>query len=322
MVSDVKVKIDLTYPTGKVGFGYPLILTFGEAKEYTECKSLADVVEAGFAATTDTYKAADLMFSQNNPPSKIAVCGVAESSDLSAIQGKDWRQLMTVGGEKADVTAVIAYVGATEDKVYFATVTDATGLKDLGTDERVVGFVHSNALAVAALVGESAGRDAGSFTYKNLILKEIEPMALTAVQIEAIHTANGLTFVTKAGDNVTTEGKNMGGEYIDILDSKDWVIQNLEYETQKVLNSMGKVPYDNNGIGMLESVAVNVLQTAFNNGMIATNEDGTPAYTVAYALSDQVSDANRAARKYVDGQFSFKLAGAIHEVEITGEILI
>jgi hypothetical protein len=85
---------------------------------------------------------------------------------------------------------------------------------------------------------------------------------------------------------------------------------------------MAKVPYDNNGIAVLESVAVNVMKDAYNKGMIAANEDGTPAYTIDYAMREDTSEEDRAARKYLGGQFSFKLAGAVHTVEITGEIEI
>ena len=64
------------------------------------------------------------------------------------------------------------------------------------------------------------------------------------------------------------------------------------------------------------------MKDAYNKGMIATNEDGSAAYTVDYAMRENTEPADRAARKYLGGQFSFALAGAIHEVEITGEIII
>lgn len=328
MALDVKVKIDLKKPIGKLAFGYPLILSIGAAEDYTECKTLDEVVTAGYSTETDTYKSAALMFEQNNPPAKIAVCGVAATTDLSAIKDKPWRQLVVAGFDAGaedsatDLAAITTYIKTTTDKMFFATVNGSAKLASLGDSDRIVGFVHSDPLAVSALVGEAAGRDAGSFTYKNLILKGIEPESYTDTDLDTIHTANGLTFVTKAGDNVTSEGKVMSGEYIDIIDSEDYIITQLEYQTQKTLNSMAKVPYDNNGIAILESVAVNVMKDAYNKGIIATNDDGSPAYSVNYALRDQTDPADRAARKYLGGQFSFTLSGAIHTVEITGEIII
>lgn len=325
---DVKVKIDLNKPLGRVSFGYPLILSIGAEKTYAECTNLDEVTTAGFAEETATYKAAAVMFSQNNPPAKIAVCGVAESSDLSAIKDKDWRQLYIAGFDAgdtesaADLSAVKTYVESTDDKMWFAALKDESKLTGLGASDRIIGFVHSDLLAAAALAGEAAGREVGSFTYKNLILNQIAPAFYTDTELDTLHEANGITFVAKAGDNVTSEGKTMSGEYIDIIDSEDYIVQQLEYQTQKLLNSSAKVPYDNNGIALLESAAVNVLKDAYNKGMIATNDDGTPAYSVNYALREEMDAEYRAQRKYVGGKFSFTLAGAVHTVEITGEIEI
>lgn len=169
---------------------------------------------------------------------------------------------------------------------------------------------------------ESCGRVAGSFTYKNMPLTGVTAQALTDTQIDAIHAKGGITFIAKAGDNVTSECKVAGGEYIDIIDSEDYIIQQLAYKTQKLLNSAGKVPYDNNGIAMLESVAVDVLQGAYNGGMIDTNEDGSPAYTVSYALRADTTAEDRSKRQYLGSRFSFALAYAIHRVEITGSITV
>ena len=336
MALDVKVKIDLIKPVGRVGFGIPLILEENAttAKSYTECKDLSEVVAAGFAATTKTYKAASLLFMQDNAPEKIAVCAdtgaaVAWLSNVDNTS-KDWRQLMVVNNgesEAVDNAALVAAVEALDNKMYFASLDtdDNTSITVSDIERSVLFYVDATEqypVPAAALVGATAGLDAGSFTYKNMILKGIVPQSLTDTQIDAIHAKGGITFVTKAGDNVTTEGKVAGGEYIDIVDSKDYIIFNLEYQTQKLLNSSDKIPYDNSGIALLESVAVSVMKDAYNMGMIATNDDGTPGYTVSYAPREQTSEDDRVIRKYIGGSFSFKLAGAIHNVEITGEIMI
>ena len=330
---DVKVKIDLTKPVGKVGFGIPLIIedTATKAIAYTECVSLADVKAAGFSDTSKVYKAVATMLMQDNAPAKFAVC--AASGTVAAWLGdvnniaKDWRQLIVVSEKDVDIASIMTAVEATDNKMYFADVeaTDETAYTVSGINRTLLFYCGATAdhpAPVAALVGATAGLAAGSFTYKNIILKGIAPQNLTATQIEAIHSKGGITFVTKAGDNVTSEGIVAGGEYADIIDSKDYIISNLEYKTQKLLNSMDKIPYDNNGIAILESAAISVMKDAYNNGIIATNEDGTPAYSVNYLTRENTSDADRVARKYVGGQFSFTLAGAIHEVEVTGEIII
>lgn len=316
MALDVKVKIDLKKPVTKAGTWLPLIVSSGKDVAYKECGSLEAIVAAGFAAESDTYKAADLMWKQDNAPDKIAVVGLATVSavELTKIANYNWHAFIVVGGE----AAVYEVTG----KVQFLTVDDVSGLSVVKNKERAVGLVHSDPLAVAAIVGNAAGMDAGSFTYKNMVLNGVEAMDLTDAEVEAIHAAGGFTAVTKAGDVVTTEGKTADGEYIDIIDAEDYVIQQLEYQTQKALNNTAKIPYDNNGIAILESVAVNVMKDAYNKGIIATSADGSPAYSVSYALKENTDAGDRAERKYLGGSFSFELAGAVHTVAITGEIVV
>lgn len=331
MASDIKVIINTQKVVGKIGFGIPLILSGKEttATAYTECKSL-DEVKKVFAETTNVYKAAKLLFMQDNAPAKIAVCGLTDkvTTGISSILNNDWRQLIvtSTGTEGEDTIKDIAdYIETTGDKMYFASVSDLTDITGITGNDRTVLFyydIENVVEPVAALVGATAGLKVGSFTYKNIILKGLEPLELSDTQINNIHSKGAITFVTKAGDNVTTEGKVVSGEYIDIIDSKDYIIKNLEYQTQKTLNNSLKVPYTNQGIAMLESVAINVLQDAFNNGIIATDEDGNPDYSVNYAMREETEDSDRAARKYLGGQFSFSLSGAVHEAEIVGEILV
>lgn len=334
MAYDVSVKIDLTKPVGKAGFGVPLILITGAEKaiKYTECKSLSDVVKAGYEASTDGYKTAELIFMQDNAPKKIAICSetgtAVEFLSNEKNVSKDWRQLLVLSSAEEDETsAIAAKVETLDGKIYYANVSaDYVPKSSLKSYTRTVVFycnpTDEYKLPVAALVGDVAGREAGSFTYKNLILKGIEPQDVSESRIEEIHKAGGITFVTKAGDNVTSEGIVASGEYIDIIDSEDYIIQQLSYQTQKLLNTSGKIPYDNNGIAMLESVAVNVMQDAYNNGIIATTADGSADYSVSYASREDTEATDRAERKYISGTFSFALAGAVHKVEITGEITI
>lgn len=336
MALDVKVKIDLTQPIGELGFGIPLILAENTTSDidYVKCTNLTEVITAGYAATSKTYKAANLIFMQENPPAEIAVCSTKGTASewLGEVEntGKEWRQLMVVneGETPTEIATIMAAVETMDNKLYFASlaVDDSTTLTTADMERTVLFYCTSTedmqGVEVAAFIGATAGKEVGSITYKNQILKGITPQNLSDSQITAIHNKGGITFVTKAGDNVTTEGKVAGGEYIDIIDSEDYIIQQLEYKTQKALNNADKIPYTDTGIAMLESIAVDVLQDAYNNGMIATGEDGSPAYTVRYALRENSTETDRAARKYVGGQFSFTLSGAVHSVEIVGEVII
>lgn len=325
-VKDVTVNITTASAAGSIGLGNPLVIEgmAAAAVAYTECANMEEVVAAGFAAETEVYKACAAIFAQSNKPKIVAVCAtdskVAEW--LAANGNKDFRQVVPVLGEDdSTVAELVTAVSALESKMLFLTVKTASELPATQS-ERVVAVVYGGASAYpnAAVVGESAGRAAGSFTYKNMILTGIEPENLTAAQVEAIHDAGGMCIIKKAGDIVTSEGKTTDGEYVDVVDSKDYIISNIVYQGQKLLNNNAKLPFDNVGISQLENVVTGVLADAFRNGIIAANEDGTPAYSTSFATRAETSASDRAARTYNGGNFTFNLAGAIHNATINGTI--
>lgn len=333
---DVKVKIELSKAAGSVGFGIPLLIESGAtaAKPYTECYTLEDVVAAGFEATTGIYKAAAMIFAQEHRPEKIAVCSsnAALAAAITAIADKDFRQIVVVNvtpvGEDSSVDgeliAAADYVETTK-KMMFISKTKAdfatfkTSLEGKKYDRTVI-FVNDTDYANAALVGEAAGRAAGSFTYKFKTLKGVTAETFTDLELEALHEAGAIAYVTKAGDDVTSEGISQSGRYIDETDSIDYVIANVEYKNQKVLNNTAKVPYDNRGIALHEAATEAALREAAAMGIIAQNDDGTYDYTVSFGARSATTEADRASRVYKYGTFRFSLAGAIHDVEVFGEV--
>lgn len=330
MALDVKVTIDMAKTVGTLGFGYPLILVENAtaAKEYATYSDIAAVVTAGFAETTDAYKAAQLMFMQDNKPEKIAICAISGAATewlgQSANLAKEWRQLVVVNeGETASEIKAIAAVieAASVEKMYFASVDveETTAISEVAEYDRTVLFYYTATedcpVPVAALVGEIGGLLPGSYTVNNLMLKGLEPLELSQDEIDAIHAIGGITFVLAAGDGVCSEGVVASGKYIDTVDGNDYIKQQLEYKTQKVFNNNLKVPYTNTGIAMLEAAAISVMQDAQNKGIIES-------YTVTYQLREQTTAEDRAARKYFGGSVSYSMQGAIHYVEIYAEATV
>lgn len=327
-MKDIKVIITQQIVAGKIGFGVPLILAGMQAaeKEYQEYSSI-DEIKAAFGEESSVYAAATLLFMQTNKPEYIAVCVSTEraTTALDKVWGKEWRQLIvtSIGTEGEDtVNAISNYLEAKGDRIYYASVPDVTALEGLSKNDRTFVMVYGGITKYpeAALVGATASLNVGSFTYKNQILKGVKPEELSDAQIRAIHEKNAYCFITKAGDDVTSEGKSMSGEYLDIIDSKDWIVKNIEYQAQKLLNQSPKVPYTDVGIAQMESVVTSVLKEAYNQGMIADTEDGLPAFATKFAKRSEVSVQDRAARVYNGGRFEFTVAGAIHEATIHGEL--
>jgi hypothetical protein len=329
MALDVKVVIDLAKTAGTLGFGYPLILEENatSAIAYAECSDINAVVKAGYATTTKVYKAAQLMFMQDHKPSKIAVCSCSDGADdwlgVEANITKGWRQLVVVNGGASSTTATTPAAistiieAAKTEKMYFANIDMPENLSSAQaavTDkDRTIQFYYTATedvpVPVAALAGEIGGLTPGAYTVNNMTLKGLTPLELSEDDISNIHGINGITFVLSAGDGVCSEGKTSSGEYIDIVDGNDYVKQQLEYRTQKVFNTNLKVPYTNNGIALLESAAIGVMQDAQNKGIV-------DSFEVTYALRENTTAEDRAARRYFGGNCVYTMQGAVHTVEI------
>lgn len=325
-VKDITVNITASSASGSIGLGNPLVIAGMAEKvvEYTECNNLAAVVAAGFEADSEVYKACAVIFAQKNKPKLVAVCATAgKVADwLTANNGKDFRQIVSIlGTDDSTVAELVTAVSAMESKMLFLHVKNADAMPTTQS-ERVVAVVYNGASAYpnAAVVGASAGLAAGALTYKNLVLTDIKEEDLTVAEVTAIHEAGGMCIIKKAGDVVTSEGKTTDGEYVDIVDSKDYIINNIVYQGQKLFNSSSRLPFDNVGISRLENVVTSVLADAYRNGIIAENDDGTPAYSTTFATRADTDASDRAARTYKGGNFTFDLAGAIHNATINGTI--
>lgn len=328
-ISDVDVIISISEQTGKAGEWFPLIYVPSESETgavYKEYSSLSEIAP-DFAATTDAYKAASLMFMQDKEyiPEKVAILkgGATVMTTLNSYLDKDWRQLI-IAGEDYD-SAVSTAIEATE-KMYFThfATTQALTTAAITNKDRTVGIVYTGTDVPnpeAAIIGRMAGVAAGSATYHAKEIKGVTADAFTVTELNAIHTAGGFAYVLKNGRVATSNGIVGSGEYIDVIDSEDYLVQNIRYDVQEVFLNNDKVPYTDAGIAKIENAVRVVLARAFNNGMIATNDDGTPAYSTSFKLRSQTTAEDRITRNYPYGAFEFELAGAIHKATIKGVIM-
>ena len=72
----------------------------------------------------------------------------------------------------------------------------------------------------------------------------------------------------------------MSGEFIDALHGDHWVKSNIETNVQRLLSTTDKLTFDSNGIALLDTTVANVLETAFNNGIVDIDETGVGNYSV------------------------------------------
>lgn len=326
---DVDVTIDIQRPTPKTGLGRPLVI--GAAAAATDFKIYYDLnaILEDFANTTPIYKAAYALFNQeDNSPESIAVMqyktGDPIADFLPKIFTKDWYYLLSTNRTLADVTAIADAVDLDNSRIFFTASSSKTDLAAIKAKKysRTAVMYHEDITNCpdAAWVGAVGSKEAGSATWKFKGLKGIAAMDITRTEREAIHALGANTYVTKAGDDQTSEGKTVSGEYIDIVQSKDWLTLNIELGVQKLFYRTDKVSYDNGGISQIEAVVKTNLMRADKQGMIAHDDDNLPLYGTTFQTRAQTDPADREQRVYNGGKFNFELAGAIHQTKITGLI--
>ena len=336
---DVIVNIDIKKAVGlNVDFGKPLIIAeLASEIAYQEFQSLEDVKEIYTGTTEAEQKVvamAEMIFSQQHKPDTIAIACCAPSEEgaetpalvdlLKSIYDKDWYYLLCVNNEQDTIIALADVIEANKRKMYVTRTSSSTILSAIKAKDyqRTVVFFHEpvGEYADAGLVGECGAQTVGAITWKFKTINGLTPAEYTQAKIDGIHAEGGICYVTKAGDNITSEGIVANGEFIDTINAMDWVQFNIEYRVQKLFNSNPKIPYTNNGIAMIENEVLSVLQEAYNNGMIAEDDDNLPEYSTDFPNRSETTVLDRQKREYNLGSFEFVLAGAIHMAVIRGFI--
>lgn len=330
-LQDVTVKIDIKKASALIGLGTALILAnkAGEQsyKEYFDLET----VKADFTESSDAYKIAKALLGQgDNSPNKVAIAtydtNKTAADTLEKYYYNDWYFVLLDKGAVADQIIISDIVEAKGVKMAAYAIEDISEAETITPKkyDRTILFEHDDLTQQphAALIGSEGSKPVGSITWKFKKLIGVVPQDLSEGEVNTIHKAGAIAYVTKSGLPQTSEGKVVSGEYIDVIHSKDWIKINIEQKVQYLLSTTDKVPFTNNGIALIESQVENVLLTAYQAGMIAETDDGLPSYTIKTLKRSEVDPGDRANRIYKGLLFSFELAGAIHEANIQGEIII
>jgi hypothetical protein len=307
---DVTVKINPAEAIGEAGSWYPLIYvadTEVTTPEYNEFFSLTEVL-AKYEDTTDpVYKVANLIFMQDKAPEKIAIYkgGTDVVKGLAPIIEKSWRQLVVINADNKFDKDLAEYIEATE-KMYFTHFASKEELvaAKITSYDRTVAIVSTSTEDThpeAALVGRMAGYVAGSATYHCKEIKAVEAEKVSLEDLNAIHEAGGFCYVEKNGRIATSNGITGSGEWIDVMDSYDYLIQNIRYDVQELFLTNPKIPYTNEGISIIDNTVYNRLKIAFDNGMIATDDNGKGIYSTNFRTRSETTAADRTSRNYPYG---------------------
>jgi hypothetical protein len=345
-MNDIIVNItDQTRPITRTGFGKALILGVtaeidGTKDEYKEYTSLTEIQE-DYANTTEEYKAAKALLSQDPRPDVIAMLNVTRTTpdavpadltdaldEILEDNHNDWYWLMLTSKADEDIAAAAEWADLNKKMFitcfHSSTLADITGLATEINSDRTALFAHKQMSEYmdAALIGNLAPKSVGSWTAKFKTLIGISDAGYSTTEIASLEAANVNTYIKKMGILQTTEGKTTSGSYIDLTLSKDWLRAEMQTEIMRVLTNNEKVSYDETGISLIVGAVKAVLKRAVSQGIIAKDAAGNGLFTVIEPKLANISMENKSQRILPDVNWVATVAGAVHNVVVNGIVQV
>lgn len=261
--------------------------------------------------TTDPGIAADLSAMRSEREDFYAIC-LDSNSDAEVTAASGWAQTRDV--------LLVADADANEHVSALVTDDLASTLRDLNRDRTAliytaqgVGAGYAQALAARAL----AGWDPGTATWAFKALTDVTAYDLTTSQANSLTTKRVTAYTSVLGTPRTVGGYVSGTlEYADVIRGLDYLVADIRERVTQLLLVNLKVPYTDAGIALVASAVRERLQAAVDIGILAAD----PAFTVTVPTASSVSAADRAERVLNNVKFTARLAGAIHEIDITGTV--
>jgi hypothetical protein len=344
-INDIVINISLlTKPITQKGFGLPLVVgnradTDPLYKNYAEYSDLDSMVSDGFTSSDDEYKMVSAMFAQSPRPDVVAVYirdsvdTLSDSLDELAGTYNDWYILLVTERDNTSLNSAGDWIAARE-KLFFGCSSSVMALSGRNnTREAYVIHDQPDTFPDAAWVGFCLPRAIGSITWKWKAPTGVVAADFTLTELNNIRKQEGYgygqTFTERSGIVYSNEGITTGGQYIDVIMSRDYIRARLEESLFALQVRSDKISFDNTGFAQMESEIRAVLKTAGTNGIIAratTEEDllksdeGEYMYKVSVPSRSDVPINDRAERKLSGIEFSFTIAGAIHSVDVNGVI--
>lgn len=347
-MADVDVVIfDNSVAITQQGFGVPLIMDTTLDVPYTEVTKTEEIPSQLKDLLSGKMVAACL--GQTPAPTKVAVVGfkidlgnaVSITSSLNSLvdQHNDWYFFLLADRKPESIQEAATWINANgkvfitsnrpfdpSDSSYFDVSAIKTLVQNISSD-RCAFFAHDGGTGVdqcldAAIVGRMAAVDPGTATWKFKRLNGVSVTTYTTTQLGDLASANVNTYVNSMGDIVTSDGKTTKGSYIDIQIAKDWLKARITENLTQLLHSQDKISYDDTGIALVVGRLKENLRNAVAEKVIATDVDGNGLWSITVPNRENIPTNARASRVLTDIYWEATIAGAIHNVSVTGVLKV
>lgn len=327
--SDVTVDLGVQTPSAVIGLGVPAVLVkaTGDSPKasLTKYTSLA-TLDTKYGADADVYKVVKTIFDQDNRPDHVDVIEYNDiATDVPAYWGDDWTFILLATNTVADAGSLSMAVEQLGEKFAVVQVEKSDDLKTIGAQKWTIGAVlpAGNGRLDAAMVGNIASLTVGSVNWKFRDVVDVTPYEdVTMVEYEAIKANHGITYKKRGSFATTSNDQTLDGSYIDDLHGRIWTTVNIQNSLQDFLNSNAKVAYNASGIGLLLGVLSNVLNTAFQNGIIDAADDGSARFTTAAGARSTQAETDVQNRLYKGLSYTYVPAQSIDGVAVRGTVIL
>ncbi|MCL1987419.1 MAG: DUF3383 domain-containing protein [Firmicutes bacterium] len=182
-----------------------------------------------------------------------------------------------------------------------------------------------NHFAHVAVTAKALSHHAGTETWAHKQVAGIEPEKLSSNLFRQLQEGNSNTIPRIARIIRSFHGKTRGGEWIDTIRFRDWLQNDLQLRIIEAMTADPKVHYTDQGIAKIHNALIAGLKNAQRIGGIAPDEwdsEGNPhkGFTTSVPRARDLTSRERHSRELKDVRFSARLAGAIHFVQISGNL--
>ena len=265
---------------------------------------LLDVTsDAGLAADLSAILAADrdwyglLLDEQSSDMIMAAAAWTQSRRKLFVAQSAD--SACADGASESDVISLLMAEGYTHTVAVFYPATGA-----------------SNGWIAAGILGSRLPDDPGSDTWAFKTCPGVAARDITTSQHEAVLAKNGNTYETVGGVAIFYPGKTPSGEWADITRGIDWLVARMGERLFAAQVGSRRIPYTQNGIDLVASMVRAQLSEGQRVGFL----DGAVQPVVNPPRIGDISTEVRATRALPAVTFNAKVAGAIHELTVTGSV--
>lgn len=327
----VNVQIQLnTTAVGRADFG--TLLVIGKADEKNRAGSVITVNNtAGLKSITDetTKAAVTVALSQNPKPLKVKVGFVTNpeavtAADLQSVLDTDSKWYFLGLASNNQHQLVLAKAVEATDKMLFLTCGDLSFAKQCQTAGLYrTALVVGGANVAIALAVRGGSYKSGSETFALKQLAGVEPATISAQQEQEYVNANA-TVYGKYTDSIklTKGGKVSGGEWIDVIRFRDWLVDTMRSDLVFMMINRGKLPYTDAGLEVIANTIIRSLEEGVSAGGIVDWTENTDGETVRGYRVDvpRASDIapNVKASRVASVGFTAQLAGAVHAITVSG----